>query len=142
MDLNDHICDDVCEDDCYQQRYQRSLLPTIHKAEERRQGIKNYFVNSSFNWSLQNSKCPTDLSRLTIIREQKRQVSKVLLNGLYDPNCLLSMLRGVRTEVIGEIVWKEMLAWNWKIFPEEKTVGSARATSDFSLSHELLDLAL
>ena len=62
-----------------------------------------------------------------------------MLNGLYDPNCLLSMLRGVRTEVIGEIVWKEMLAWNWKIFPEEKTVGSARATSDFSLSHEMLE---
>ena len=69
-------------------------------------------------------------------------MSKVLLNGLYDPNCLLSMLRGVRTEVIGEIVWKEMLAWNWKIFPEEKTVGSARATSDFSLSHELLGQVL
>ena len=52
-----------------------------------------------------------------MIREQKRQVSKVLLDGLYDPDCLLSMLRGVRTEVIGEIVWKEMLAWNWQFFP-------------------------
>ena len=44
-------------------------------------------------------------------------MSKVLLDGLYDPNCPLSMLRGVRTEVIGEIVWKEMLVKNWQFFP-------------------------
>ena len=74
-----------------------------------------------------------------MIREQKRQVSKVLLDGLHDPDSPLSMLLGVRADVFGEIVWKEMLAWNWKIFPEEKTVGSARATSDISLSHEMLE---
>ena len=51
-----------------------------------------------------------------MIREQKRQVSKVLLDGLYDPDCPLSMLLGVRTEIVGEIVWKEMLAWDWQIF--------------------------
>ena len=55
-----------------------------------------------------------NLSRLII--EQKRQVSKVLLDGLYDPDCPLSMLRGVRTEVIGEIVWKRMLVWDWQSF--------------------------
>ena len=51
-----------------------------------------------------------------MIIEQKRQVSKVLLDGLYDPDCPLSMLRGVRTEIIGEIVWKEMLVKNWEIY--------------------------
>ena len=40
------------------------------------------------------------------IREQQRQVSKVLLDGLYDPNSPLFMLLGVRTEVVGEIIWK------------------------------------
>ena len=55
-----------------------------------------------------------NLSRLII--EQKRQVSKVLLDGLYDPDCPLSMLLGVRTEIIGEIVWKEMLVKNWEIY--------------------------
>ena len=40
------------------------------------------------------------------IREQQRQVSKVLLDGLYDPDSPLSMLLGVRTEVVGEIIWQ------------------------------------
>ena len=51
-----------------------------------------------------------------MIIEQKRQVSKVLLDGLYDPDCPLSMLLGVRTEIVGEIVWKEMLVKNWEIY--------------------------
>ena len=59
-----------------------------------------------------------NLSRLII--EQKRQVSKVLLDGLYDPDCPLSMLLGVRTEIIGEIVWKEMLVKNWEIYSGKK----------------------
>ena len=37
---------------------------------------------------------------------QKRQVSKVLLDGLYDPDSPLSMLLGVRTNVMGEIIWQ------------------------------------
>ena len=40
------------------------------------------------------------------INEQKRQVSKVLLDGLYDPHSPLSMLLGVRTEIMGEIIWQ------------------------------------
>ena len=51
------------------------------------------------------------------MKEQKRQVVKVVLDGLYDPDSPLSMLLGVRTEVVGEIIWKEMLVWNWVIFP-------------------------
>ena len=51
-----------------------------------------------------------------VIREQRRQVSKVLLDGLYDPDCPLSLLRGVETDVFWKIVWKEMLAWDWQIF--------------------------
>ena len=51
------------------------------------------------------------------MKEQKRQVVKVLLDGLYDPDCPLSLLLGVRTEVVGEIIWKQMLVWNWIIFP-------------------------
>ena len=38
--------------------------------------------------------------------EQKRQVSKFLLDGLYNPCSPLSMLLGVCTEVMGEIIWK------------------------------------
>ena len=47
----------------------------------------------------------TVIARLKI-REQQRQVSKVLLDGLYDSNSPLFMLLGVRTEVVGEIIWK------------------------------------
>merc|ERR1712218_50299 len=57
-----------------------------------------------------------EATEIRLIIEQKRQVSKVLLDGLYDPDCPLSMLRGVRTEIIGEIVWKEMLVKNWEIY--------------------------
>ena len=56
------------------------------------------------------------LSRL--IREQKRQVSKVLLDGLHDPNSPLSKLRGVRREIIGEIIWEKMLVKNWQIYSD------------------------
>ena len=40
------------------------------------------------------------------VNEQKRQVSKVLLDGLYDPHSPLSMLLGVRNEIMGEIIWQ------------------------------------
>ena len=60
------------------------------------------------------------------MKEQKRQVVKVLLDGLYDHDSPLSMLLGVRTEVVGEIIWKEMLVWNWIIFPGQWKAGSAR----------------
>ena len=47
----------------------------------------------------------TVIARLKI-REQQRQVSKVLLDGLYDSDSPLFMLLDVRTEVVGEIIWK------------------------------------
>ena len=56
-----------------------------------------------------------NLSRLII--EQKRQVSKVLLDGLYDPDSPISKLLGVRMEVVGEIIWQKLVE-NWQIFPE------------------------
>ena len=52
-----------------------------------------------------------------LIREQKRQVSKVLLDGLYDPDSPISKLLGVRMEVVGEIIWQKLVE-NWQIFPE------------------------
>jgi len=54
-----------------------------------------------------------------LIKEQKRRVLKVLLEGLYDPDSQLSKLLGVCTEVVGEIIWKKMLVWNWQIFPAQ-----------------------
>ena len=52
-----------------------------------------------------------------MIRDQQRQVSKVLLDGLYDPDSPISKLLGVRTEILGEIIWKKLVE-NWQIFPE------------------------
>ena len=57
---------------------------------------------------------PLRLNRL--IREQQRQVSKVLLDGLYDPDSPISKLLGVHTEVVGEIIWQKLVE-NWQIFP-------------------------
>ena len=67
-----------------------------------------------------------------MIRDQQRQVSKVLLDGLYDSDSPISKLLGVHTEVIGkimevigeimevigEIIWQKKLVWNWQIFPD------------------------
>merc|ERR1712130_213942 len=62
-------------------------------------------------------KVVTEAKKRRLIRAQKRQVSKVLLDGLYDPDSPLSKLLGVRKELLGEIIWKK-LAENWQIFPE------------------------
>ena len=75
--------------------------------ERRRQGI--YKKNISFNNSFL-IKCPDPP------REQQRQVSKVLLDSLYDPDSPLSSLLSVGMEVVGEIIWKKMLVENWQIF--------------------------
>ena len=40
------------------------------------------------------------------IREQQRQVSKVLLDGLNDTGSPLSKLLGVQKEVFEEIIWQ------------------------------------
>ena len=61
------------------------------------------------------------------IREQQRQVSKVLLDGLYDPDSPISKLLGVRTEVVGEIIWQELVQ-NWQIFPGQLTEGFCKET--------------
>jgi len=56
--------------------------------------------------------------RRRLIREQQRQVSKVLLDGLYDPDSPISKLLGVRMEVMGEIIWQKLVE-NWQIFSEQ-----------------------
>ena len=60
------------------------------------------------------------------VNEQQRQVSKVLLDGLYDPHSPLSNLLGVGTEVVGEIIWQKMLVENWQIYPGQKTLSGQR----------------
>ena len=52
-----------------------------------------------------------------MIRDQQRQASKVLLDGLYDSDSSISKLLGVHTEVMGEIIWQKMLVRKWRIFP-------------------------
>ena len=52
-------------------------------------------------------------------RQQQRQVSKVLLAGLYDKESPLSMLHGgLRQDVMGEIIWK-MLVAKWQVLPDQ-----------------------
>ena len=55
-----------------------------------------------------------------MIREQQRQVSKVLLDGLYDPASDLSKLQGgLRQDIMGGFIWKELVE-NWQIFPSDQ----------------------
>ena len=58
-----------------------------------------------------------------MLREQQRQVSRVLLDGLYDPDSPISKLLGVRREVVGEIIWQKLLE-NWQIFPRHRHLRS------------------
>ena len=53
-------------------------------------------------------------------RVQKRLVSKVLLDGLYDPDSQLSKLLPVRKDVIGDIIWKRMLIAKWEFYPDDQ----------------------
>ena len=57
-------------------------------------------------------------------------MSKVLLDSLYDPDSPFSKLLGVRTEVVGEIIWQELVE-NWQIFPGQQTEGDLQR--DFHL---------
>jgi len=66
---------------------------------------------------LDEAKKKREEKRRWLIREQQREVSKVLLDGLYDPDSPISKLFGIRTEIIGEIIWQKMLVENWQIFP-------------------------
>ena len=52
---------------------------------------------------------------LRLIKEQQRQVSKVLLDGLYDPKSNLSLLLGAH-HLVMQSVWKELLK-SWRLFP-------------------------
>merc|ERR1712210_7189 len=55
------------------------------------------------------------------LREQQRQVSKVLLAGLYDPDSPISKLLGVRTEVVGQIFPEHRLPVDLPVqFPARK----------------------
>ena len=51
-----------------------------------------------------------------LIREQQRQVSKVLLDGLYDPDNPMSMLLGDH-HLVMKRVWHKLVK-NWQIFPD------------------------
>ena len=53
---------------------------------------------------------------LRLIKKQQREVSKVLLDGLYDLDSPISKLLGVRMEVVGEIIWQKLVE-NWQIYP-------------------------
>jgi len=86
------------------------------RREERRRQETFNIIFPSLNDTLHRKfHYPLRLNRL--IREQQRQVSKVLLDGLYDPDSPISKLLGVRTEVVGEIIWQKLVE-NWQIFPE------------------------
>ena len=52
-----------------------------------------------------------------MIREQQRQVSKVLLDGLYDPDSPLTIILGDHHVFMKE-VWLD-LKENWQIFPDQ-----------------------
>ena len=53
-------------------------------------------------------------------RVQKRLVSKVLLDGLYDLDSQLSKLRPVSNDVIVDIIWKRMLTAKWEFYPDDQ----------------------
>jgi len=54
-----------------------------------------------------------------LVREQKKRVGKVLLDGIYDEDSTLHKLRSPRcvVEDVMPIVW-EHLSWNWQVYDE------------------------
>ena len=51
-------------------------------------------------------------------RLQKAKVSKVLLEGLFDQDSPLSLLRGVCNDVVKDIIWKKVVE-KWQFFPSQ-----------------------
>ena len=88
------------------------------REEERKRFIQisNILVTLSRFQNIQFFRLQTELLRL--IREQQRQVSKVLLDGLYDFDSPISILLGDH-HVVMEVLWQQMLVKNWQIFPCE-----------------------
>ena len=93
--------------------YGRLEYRAVLAAEKKRQGIqKEYFIQDPCkNHNLHHNSDPHRL-----MRKQQRQVSKVLLDGLYDSDSPISKLLGIRREVVGEIIWRKLVD-NWQIFP-------------------------
>ena len=60
--------------------------------------------------------------RRKLIEKQQRQVSKVLLDGLYDPNSSISMLRGDH-HVVMKGVWQALVK-DWQIFTDQPAMDS------------------
>ena len=67
-----------------------------------------------------------------MIKEQQRQVSKVLLDGLYDPDSPLTKLLPVNKDVVGDIIWKEMLATKWEFYSDDSTTLTPQSPSSMS----------
>ena len=55
-----------------------------------------------------------------LVERQKRLVSKVLLDGLYDPDSQLSKLLPVSNDVMGDIIWKGMLTSKWEFYHDDQ----------------------
>ena len=94
------------------------------REEERRRQEIFAFTNSAnilFNhflyYKIPNFLQHEKLIITRLIREQQRQVSKVLLDGLYDPDSLLFILLGDHHVFMKE-VWK-VLVEDWQIFPDQ-----------------------
>ena len=94
------------------------------REEERRRQEIFAFTNSAnilFNhflyYKIPNFLQHEKLIITRLIREQQRQVSKVLLDGLYDPDSPLFLLMGDHHVVMKE-VWK-VLVENWQVFPDQ-----------------------
>ena len=95
---------------------QRVLDEAKQRREEKRRQVI-FHPKHSFQSDLIHNIHRKCSDPLRLIREQKRQVSKVLLDGLYDPDSPISKLLGVRMEVVGEIIWQKLVE-NWQIYPE------------------------
>ena len=89
------------------------VLKIIDEAPQRRQGIfRSVTLFSNFVlWHALYVSCQADKGAAETGVE-----SKVLLDGLYDPDSPISKLLGVRKEVVGEIIWQKLVE-NWQIFP-------------------------
>merc|ERR1712126_36143 len=77
----------------------------VEEAKKRREERRQENINIVF-LSITSLKHHRFSVSLRLVRYQQRQVSKVLLDGLYDPDSPISKLLGVRTEIVGEIIWK------------------------------------
>ena len=77
----------------------------------------NIYYLSNNVWHLKSFPASTDIKYIKTLPEAQRTQDIESKNWIISKK-KLSKLRGIRQEIIGEIIWEKMLVKNWQIYSD------------------------